>query len=54
MAISRACFKRLLLAGGRDVRDPDEVIQDRNQYPEPIEVYRLRDAERQQVAGRGG
>ncbi len=45
LAASRQAFKRLLLAGGQDVREPDEIIQDRNQYPEPIPVYRLRDDE---------
>lgn len=40
-ALTRTCYKRLMLAGGKDIREPDEVIQDRNQYPEPVEVYRL-------------
>ncbi|MEM7682193.1 MAG: hypothetical protein AAF288_09580 [Planctomycetota bacterium] len=40
-AMSRRAYKRLMLAGGKAVRDPDEVIQDRNRFPEPIDVYRL-------------
>jgi class 3 adenylate cyclase len=41
IAVSRACYRRLLRAGGKEIREPDEVIQDRNQYPEPLEIYRL-------------
>jgi len=52
MAVTRTCYKRLLLAGGRDIREPDEVIQDRNQYPEPVEVYRLLPEEHQQIMQR--
>jgi len=52
MAVTRTCYKRLMLAGGKDVREPDEVIQDRNQYPEPVEVYRLRDEEHAKIRGR--
>lgn len=53
IGMTTTCYKRLLLAGGREVREPDEVMQDRNLYPEPIEVYRLRDEEREQVLARG-
>ncbi|MEM6457773.1 MAG: hypothetical protein AAF710_00100 [Planctomycetota bacterium] len=44
-ALSLNAYKRLLRLGGQPARDPDEVIQDRNQYPEPIPVYRLRPGE---------
>lgn len=52
MAVTRTCYKRLMLAGGKDIREPDEVIQDRNQYPEPVEVYRLREDEHLTIQGR--
>lgn len=52
MACTRTCYKRLMLAGGKDVREPDEVIQDRNQYPEPVEVYRLTEEEHAAIRGR--
>ena len=45
MGLSRSCYKRLMLSGHKAIREPDEVIQDRNQYPEPVEVYRLRPEE---------
>ncbi len=51
-AVTRTCYKRLMLAGGKQVREPDEVIQDRNQYPEPVEVYRLTDEEHAAIRGR--
>ncbi|MEO0476309.1 MAG: hypothetical protein AAF085_10145 [Planctomycetota bacterium] len=51
-ALTRTCYKRLMLAGGKDIREPDEVIQDRNQYPEPVEVYRLTDEEHAKIRGR--
>ncbi|MEM6750822.1 MAG: hypothetical protein AAF612_10165 [Planctomycetota bacterium] len=44
-AMSRRAYKRLLMAGGQDIREPDEVILDRNRFPEPIDVYRLHEAE---------
>ena len=52
MAVTRTCYKRLMLAGGKDIREPDEVIQDRNQYPEPVEVYRLTEDEHAKIRGR--
>jgi len=52
LAVTRTCYKRLMLAGGKDIREPDEVIQDRNQYPEPVEVYRLTDEEHALIKGR--
>ena len=52
MAVTRTCYKRLMLAGGKDIREPDEVIQDRNQYPEPVVVYRLTDEEHGQIRAR--
>ncbi|MEM6260437.1 MAG: hypothetical protein AAGC72_09620 [Planctomycetota bacterium] len=52
VGVTRTCYKRLMLAGGKDVREPDEVIQDRNQYPEPVEVYRLTDEEHEKILGR--
>ncbi|MEM9416509.1 MAG: hypothetical protein AAGA29_13690 [Planctomycetota bacterium] len=52
MALTRNCYKRLLLAGGKDIREPDEVIQDRNQYPEPVEVYRLLPEEHEAIRKR--
>ncbi|MGB1124062.1 MAG: hypothetical protein ACPG4Q_02555 [Phycisphaeraceae bacterium] len=52
LAVTRTCYKRLMLAGGKDIREPDEVIQDRNQYPEPVEVYRLTDEEHAKIQGR--
>ncbi|MEM9345367.1 MAG: hypothetical protein AAGB26_01995 [Planctomycetota bacterium] len=51
-ALTRTCYKRLMLAGGKDIREPDEVIQDRNQYPEPVEVYRLTDEEHEKIRKR--
>ena len=51
-ALTRTCYKRLMLAGGKDIREPDEVIQDRNQYPEPVEVYRLTEQEHAMVRER--
>ena len=51
-AVTRTCYKRLMLAGGKEIREPDEVIQDRNQYPEPVEVYRLTDEEHAKIQGR--
>ncbi len=53
VGVTRTCYKRLMLAGGKDIREPDEVIQDRNQYPEPVEVYRLTDGEHAKIRGRG-
>jgi class 3 adenylate cyclase len=50
IALSRACYRRLLLVGKQSIRDPDEVIQDRNRYPEPLEIYRLRTEEEEMVA----
>jgi len=52
LAVTRTCYKRLMLAGGKNIREPDEVIQDRNQYPEPVEVYRLTDEEHAKIRGR--
>jgi class 3 adenylate cyclase len=52
LAVTRTCYKRLMLAGGKEIREPDEVIQDRNQYPEPVEVYRLTDEEHAKIQGR--
>lgn len=52
VGVTRTCYKRLMLAGGKDIREPDEVIQDRNQYPEPVEVYRLTDEEHAKIRGR--
>lgn len=52
LAVTRTCYKRLMLAGGKDIREPDEVIQDRNQYPEPVEVYRLLPEEHQKIRER--
>lgn len=40
VAITRSFYRRLMMTGG-DTPTPDEVILDRNSYPEPIEVYRL-------------
>lgn len=53
IGVTRTCYKRLMLAGGKAIREPDEVIQDRNQYPEPVEVYRLTDEEHAKIRGRG-
>ena len=52
IGVTRTCYKRLMLAGGKDIREPDEVIQDRNQYPEPVEVYRLTEDEHTAIRGR--
>ena len=52
LAVTRTCYKRLMLAGGKEIREPDEVIQDRNQYPEPVEVYRLTEDEHAIICGR--
>lgn len=52
LAVTRTSYKRLMLAGGKDIREPDEVIQDRNQYPEPVEVYRLLPEEHEKIRGR--
>lgn len=52
IGVTRTCYKRLMLAGGKSIREPDEVIQDRNQYPEPVEVYRLTDEEHAKIKGR--
>ena len=52
VGVTRTCYKRLMLAGGKDIREPDEVIQDRNQYPEPVEVYRLTDEEHTKIRDR--
>ena len=52
VGVTRTCYKRLMLAGGKDIREPDEVIQDRNQYPEPVEVYRLTDEEHAKIRKR--
>lgn len=52
VGVTRTCYKRLMLAGGKDIREPDEVIQDRNQYPEPVEVYRLTEQEHAKIRGR--
>lgn len=51
VGVTRTCYKRLMYAGGKDIREPDEVIQDRNQYPEPVEVYRLTDEEHAKISG---
>ena len=51
-AMTRTCYKRLLLLGGKETREPDEVIQDRNKYPEPPNVYRLREDEQHTLATR--
>ena len=40
LAITRSFLRRLLLSKG-DLPPADEVIIDRNRYPEQIEVYRL-------------
>ena len=52
VGVTRTCYKRLMLAGGKEIREPDEVIQDRNQYPEPVEVYRLTEEEHAKIQGR--
>ena len=52
VGVTRTCYKRLMLAGGKTIREPDEVIQDRNQYPEPVEVYRLTDEEHVKISSR--
>jgi class 3 adenylate cyclase len=52
LAVTRDCYRRLLYAGRKEVREPDEVIQDRNQYPEPIEIYHIRPEEHQQIIAR--
>jgi hypothetical protein len=52
VGVTRTCYKRLMLAGGKDIREPDEVIQDRNQYPEPVEVYRLTEEEHAKIRSR--
>ncbi len=52
LAVTRDCYRRLLYAGRKEVREPDEVIQDRNQYPEPIEIYHIRPEEHQQIVSR--
>lgn len=41
-AMTRAFYRRLLRLGDDPPRDPDEVIDDRNKYPAPIPVYRIR------------
>ncbi|MEM1354777.1 MAG: hypothetical protein AAGC44_11610 [Planctomycetota bacterium] len=51
LAVTRTSYKRLMYAGGKPIREPDEVIQDRNQYPEPVEVYRLTDEEHTKIRG---
>jgi len=53
IGMTTTCYKRLLLAGGQEVREPDEIIQDRNLYPEPIEVYRLKAEETERILSRG-
>lgn len=40
IAITRSFYRRLMMTKG-DPPTPDEVILDRNRYPEPIEIYRL-------------
>lgn len=40
VAITRAFYRRLAI-GKQDLPVPDEVILDRNRYPEQIDVYRL-------------
>ncbi len=50
LAMTRGFFRRLLRAGDEAIRAPDEVIQDRNQYPEPIEIYTLRPDEERMLA----
>ncbi|MGQ0613101.1 MAG: hypothetical protein ACT4PV_05115 [Planctomycetaceae bacterium] len=50
LAMTRGFFRRLLRAGDEQIRGPDEVIQDRNQYPEPIEIYTLHPEEERRVA----
>lgn len=52
IGVTRTCYKRLMLAGGKVIREPDEVIQDRNQYPEPVEVYRLTEEEHAKIRER--
>ena len=52
VGVTRTCYKRLMLAGGKAIREPDEVIQDRNQYPEPVEVYRLTEEEHDKIRKR--
>ena len=49
LAVTRACYRRLLYAGHDDIREPDEVIQDRNQFPEPLEVFRICPEEHQRI-----
>jgi class 3 adenylate cyclase len=41
VAVTRAFYKRLVLGKETDLPIPDEVIVDRNRYPEQIEIYRL-------------
>jgi class 3 adenylate cyclase len=43
VAVTMRFLARLLLCKDDELNDPDEVILDRNVYPEPIEVYRLPD-----------
>jgi class 3 adenylate cyclase len=43
VAVTTRFMARLLLCKEDELHDPDEVILDRNVYPEAIEVYRLPD-----------
>jgi class 3 adenylate cyclase len=43
VAVTTRFLARLLLCKDDELQDPDEVILDRNVYPEAIEVYRLPD-----------
>lgn len=54
LAVTRDCYRRLMRAGRKDIRDPDEVIQDRNQYPEPVQIYRILPAEHEAIMQRLG
>ena len=40
-AITRGFYRRLMLKKKQTTPQADEIILDRNQYPEPIEIYRL-------------
>jgi class 3 adenylate cyclase len=43
VAVTRQFLARLLLCKDEELPEPDEVILDRNVYPEAIQVYRLPD-----------
>jgi class 3 adenylate cyclase len=49
LAVTKSFYRRLLLAGGEEIREPDEVIQDRNQYPEPIDIYRIKAEDEEKI-----